>query len=100
SIRMLESAVSFLTRGGTLEIFTYYGSLETISFSALDMYASNITVLWSSLCSMGSIKKAELIIKKESLEELITAEYDFNHVLQAFEKYKTYEHIKIGIKNF
>lgn len=100
NVQMLESSVSFLAKGGVLEIFTYYGSMETISFPSLDMYASNITVLWSSLCSINSMKTAAYLIQKESLDELITMEYDFSHVLQAFEKFKTHDQIKIGVKNF
>ncbi|MEG2291480.1 MAG: alcohol dehydrogenase catalytic domain-containing protein [Clostridium sp.] len=97
-IEMLEKSLGFLCRGGTLQIFTYYGSFEKISFPSLNMYSSNIRVIWSCLCGIRSIKNASYIISKLSLEDLITKEYNFSNVMQAFEKYKKYEHMKVGVK--
>lgn len=100
NIQMLKEATNTLTKGGTLMIFTYYGSSEHITFSALDMYASNLSVIWSSFSSLPNFYKSIDIIMRTKFDSLITKEFDFKDITKALEKFKTFDYIKIGIKNF
>ncbi|KOO09009.1 zinc-dependent alcohol dehydrogenase [Vibrio hepatarius] len=99
-INMIETTLPYLSKGGAMKIFTYYGSKEKVSLPLLNLYASNITISWTSLCGIESVLTAAHMIEKLSLDNLITAEFDFDDAISAFESYKTLEHFKVGIKNF
>jgi threonine dehydrogenase-like Zn-dependent dehydrogenase len=99
-INMIEITLPYLSKGGEMKIFTYYGSKEKVSLPLLNLYASNITISWTSFCGIESVLTAAHMINKLSLDELITAEFDFDDSISAFETYKKLDHFKIGIKNF
>ncbi len=98
-VKMLEEAPRYLCKGGVLQIFTYYGTSEFVSFSTLDMYARNITIKWKSLCSLRSLRESFSLIKSLSLDELITNEYTFKDILEAKKDFENKKHIKVGIKD-
>lgn len=98
NFKMVDFAIPQAAKGGTLLLFTYYGSQQKLSFHSLNMYASNLTLLWSSLCSLQSMRDAADLINQLHLDELITAEYSLNNVEQAFKIYQTEKELKIGIQ--
>ncbi len=97
-VDMLNASLSYLSKGGVLNVFTYYGHKERISIPLCGMYYSNITIRWSSLCSIHSMEIAADIINRLSLDELIQEEFAFEDSKQAFDTYEKKECYKVGIR--
>jgi|GEM_PF-5063778 len=97
-VEMLNMSLSHLSKGGILKIFTYYSNQSVMSVPLVGLYYSNITISWSSLCGLDSMSIAADMIKRLSLDELITNEFSFEDYLPALEAYKNRECYKVGIR--
>ncbi|MEG2117211.1 MAG: alcohol dehydrogenase catalytic domain-containing protein [Clostridia bacterium] len=86
-----------MAANSTLLMFAYQNSTDIISFNSLNMYKNNIRVVWSCLCGLEQIRNSAEIIHELSLARLITKEYPFKDSVEAYNKYLTYDEIKIGV---
>lgn len=97
NVGMLNIALSYLAKGGTLKVFTYYRNREVLSIPLFAVYYANITISWSCLCSIPSMNIAAEMIKRLALDELIHREFSFDDCLSALEAYRNYHCLKVGI---
>lgn len=95
---IIEFAIPALQRGGTMLMFAYSDSQSKISFQSLDVYTRNISVIWSCICGIQSMENAAPLIRRLSLEKLITAEYPLSLAAKAFSDYLNTNKLKIGIR--
>lgn len=99
NIEMANISLSHLNRGGTLKLYTYYGNKRMMSIPIFGMYYNNITISCSSLCGLESMLIALEKIVTLSLEQLVTVEYPFDKAIEAYDRYKGFDYIKIGINH-
>lgn len=94
---IFDFALPCLTNGGTFLLLAYKDVQLKINIPILHMYSHNIKVIWSALCNNKSLYSAMHLIARLKLEQLITAEYPFQSVEQAYNQYLGTDEVKVGI---
>lgn len=94
---ILDFALPCICHGGTFLLMAYNDILAKIKLPIIQMYSYNIHLIWSALCDVKSILSAKHLIQRLKLDRLITAEYPFSNVYQAYHTYLGTDEIKIGI---
>jgi len=97
-VASIEGVPPFLAAGGTLLIFTYSDLQDKLCFNSFNMYRKSLTLKWSCLSNGSNMKTAASIIKRLSLDQLITAEYPFSQSQKAYNSYLGRAEIKVGIR--
>lgn len=94
---IFDFALPCLTHGGTFLLLAYKDVQLKLELPVFQMYSCNVKLIWSVFCNHKNLHSAMHIIRRLKLDRLITAEYAFENVQQAYNRYLGTEEIKIGV---
>lgn len=95
---MIEFGLNCLIQGGTIRCFAYQDLQSKLHLPYFNLYARNISIIWSCMSGRKSMAQAAEVIERLDLQKLITKYYPFSQAVAAYENYMGSEEIKIGIR--